>query len=476
MNIHPLLKEIALFFAREGKLLYLVGGAVRDQFRGKKSQDWDLATDARPEEVIALFRKPLGEADGSGGRGLPSGKPPAGKARGFVVPTGIKHGTVTVHYKNREFEVTTFRTESDYLDGRHPERLAFAGTIEEDLSRRDFTMNAIALKLPEGKIVDPFDGRGDIREKIIRCVGDPLERFGEDGLRPLRALRFAAQLGFALDGPTREAIPKTLDVAAKVSPERVRGELDKIIASPFPSPAFRLMEETGLMELFLPELAACRGVEQKGYHRFDVLDHSLLACDYAARHSYPEDVRLAALFHDIGKPQTRKAGEQGVWTFHRHEQVSAEMSGRIMGRFRYPKARIDAVRHLVAEHMFHYQEAWSDGAVRRFVIRAGEENLDNLYRLRRSDAYGMTGTEPAPDGLAALISRVDAVLAQGKALSLKDLAVSGNDLIEMGIQPGKHMGIILGELLEAVVDDPELNSREKLLEIAGRIKRRYACG
>jgi putative nucleotidyltransferase with HDIG domain len=460
MNIHPLLKEIALFFSREGKQLYLVGGAVRDQFRGKKAHDWDLATDARPEEVIALFRKPLGGE-------------PEGKARGFVIPTGIKHGTVTVHYKNREFEVTTFRTESEYLDGRHPDKLAFAGTIEEDLSRRDFTMNAIALKLPEGKTVDPFGGIGDIRKKLIRCVGDPLERFGEDGLRPLRALRFAAQLGFELDPPTREAIPKTLRVAAKVSPERIRDELDKITASPSPAPTFRLMEGTGLLELFLPELAACRGVEQKGYHRFDVLDHSLLACDYAARHSYPEDVRLAALFHDIGKLRTRKADGQGVWTFHRHEQVSAKMTAEIMGRLRYSGARISSVTHLVAEHMFHYEEAWNDGAVRRFVIRAGEENLENLYRLRRADTYGMTGTEPALDNLAALISRVDAVLAEARALSLKDLAVSGKDLIEAGIQPGRNMGIILGELLEAVVDDPALNSREKLLEIAGKINGRY---
>jgi putative nucleotidyltransferase with HDIG domain len=304
-------------------------------------------------------------------------------------------------------------------------------------------------------------------------VGDPLERFGEDGLRPLRAVRFAAQLGFTVDSTTLEAIPQTLKIAAGVSSERVRDELDKIVASPFPSAAFRLMEQTGLLALFLPELAACRGIDQKGYHRFDVLDHSLLACDYAARQAYPEDVRLAALFHDIGKPQARQPGEGGVWTFHRHEQISAEMTGKIMGRLRYSNARIASVCHLVAEHMFHYEEAWSDGAVRRFVIRAGEEHLENLYRLRRADAYGMTGTEPALDGLASLTSRVDAVMAGSKALSLKDLAVSGKDLMAAGIPPGKHMGIILGELLETVVDDPELNSREKLLEIAGKINQRY---
>ncbi|GHV60587.1 HDIG domain-containing protein [Spirochaetia bacterium] len=450
-NIHPILKEIAALFAAWEKEVYLVGGAVRDLFRGKKAQDWDLATNATPEEVIALFRS----------------------GRWRVIPTGIKHGTVTVHYKGHDLEVTTFRTESDYRDGRHPETVAYAATIEEDLSRRDFTMNAIALHLPGGEPADPFGGTGDIKKQLIRCVGNPAERFTEDGLRPLRGVRFAAQLGFTFDPATLDAIPRALPVTAGVSPERVRDELDKIIGSPNPAAALRLMEQTGLLALILPELADCRGVDQKGYHQFDVLDHSLLACDYAGRAGYPLEVGLAALFHDIGKPAVRKLDEAGIWTFYQHEKISAEITRKILTRLRYSNAQIDSTCHLIAEHMFHYEETWSDAAVRRFIISAGEENLENLYRLRRCDAYGMAGTEPGGDFLLPLVRRVDTVLAGGNAFSLKDLAVSGRDLLAAGVKPGKNVGIILNELLETVVDDPDSNTREKLLEIAENLNKRY---
>jgi putative nucleotidyltransferase with HDIG domain len=454
VRIHPLLREIAAVFQNRGREVYLVGGAVRDLFRGKKPQDWDLATNAPPEEVISLFRR--------------------------VIPTGIKHGTVTVHYQGRAVEVTTFRTESDYRDGRRPGRVEYAATIEEDLSRRDFTMNAIALRLPGGEPADPFGGRGDIQKRIIRCVGNPAERFSEDGLRPLRAVRFAATLGFTLDDAARAAIRPALGITAKVSPERVRDELNKILGAGGgensggrPSAAFRLMEETGLLELLLPELAACRGVDQKGYHQFDVLDHSLLACDYAAMERYPQAVILAALFHDLGKPLTRRADEQGVWTFYQHEQESARLCRHILTRLRYPNAVIDETCRLIGEHMFHYTENWTDAAVRRFIIRAGEENLENLYRLRRADSYAQGGIKPPADSLLPLVSRVDEVLAGSRAFSLKDLAVSGRDLMAIGVKPGKCMGIILKELFETVVDDPAQNSREKLLEIAEKINQRY---
>jgi putative nucleotidyltransferase with HDIG domain len=457
---------MAALFQGSGRDLYLVGGAVRDLFRGEKAQDWDLATSAPPEEVISLFRR----------------------VRCPVIPTGIKHGTVTVHYKGRAVEITTFRTESAYSDGRHPDGVNFAATITEDLSRRDFTMNAIALRLPSGEPVDPFGGAADIKKRLIRCVGNPGERFSEDGLRPLRAIRFAATLGFTIDETTLAAVRPALGVSARVSPERIRDELNKALAaggkgsaggdgknhSGLPSTAFRLMEQTGLLELFLPELAACRGIEQKGYHHFDVLDHSLLACDYAAREGYPLEVILASLFHDIGKPGTRQAGAERAWTFYQHEKESSRLCRNILTRLRYPNAVIDGVCHLIAEHMFQYEEDWSDAAVRRFIIRVGEENLENLYRLRRADACAMAGVRPGPDFLLSLVSRVDAVLAGSRAFSLKDLAVSGKDLIETGIKPGKYMGIILKELLETVVDDPSLNSREKLLEIAGKINQRYS--
>jgi putative nucleotidyltransferase with HDIG domain len=444
--IHPVLKEAAAVLNAGGKKAYLVGGAVRDILRGKQAKDWDIATDALPEEVMALFPR--------------------------VFPSGIKHGTVTVRLKGHSLEITTFRSESAYTDGRRPDQVRYRAAIEEDLSRRDFTMNAVAFKLPGGPITDPYNGRDDIKNRIIRCVGRAEERFAEDGLRPLRAVRFAAQLGFRVDPPTLAAIPGALQVSARVSPERIRDELDKIAASEKPSAGLLLMETTGLLELLLPELSRCRGVDQGGFHRFDVLDHSLLACDYAARTKAPPQVRLAGLFHDIGKALTQQSDGAGGYTFYGHEGESARLAGEIMTRLRCPKALTDQAVHLIAEHMFHYEDSWGDAAVRRFIIRAGEDRLGDLFALRLADTYAHAGTEPGGDLLVPLIRRIDAVLAQGRAFTLRDLAVSGRDLGEIGIAPGPRMGAVLRELLEAVVNDPELNRRERLLEIAGNLKRR----
>jgi putative nucleotidyltransferase with HDIG domain len=330
-------------------------------------------------------------------------------------------------------------------------------------------MNAVALRLPEGRIVDPFGGEADIKAKIIRCVGNAAERFNEDGLRTMRAVRFAAQLGFELEKNTMDAIPGALHIAAKVSQERVRDELDKILASPIPSRAFLLMEKTGLLKLFLEELAACRGIEQKGYHLFDVLDHSLYACNYAAHNGYPHEIRLAALLHDIGKPQVRRKDKSGVWTFYRHEEISTSLSRKIMSRLRYSNAVTARVSHLINVHMFQYTDDWKDAAVRRFIVRVGKENLKDLYLLRRADTYGSTGEEPDPRTLVPLINRVNKIISQECAFTIKDLAVTGNDLMETGIPPGKTMGIILKELLETVLDDPAQNTKEKLLEIAEKI-------
>jgi putative nucleotidyltransferase with HDIG domain len=391
----------------------------------------------------------------------------------MVIPTGLKHGTLTVHYKKCNMEITTYRTESDYSDGRRPDSVEYAATIEEDLSRRDFCMNAIAVRLPVGEMIDPYGGGDDIEAGIIRCVGNPVERFSEDGLRPLRALRFAAQLGFEIEEITLEAIPLSLWVSALVSAERVRDELSKLLCADYPERALTLMHDTGLLKFFLPELAACHGIEQKGMHRFDVLDHSIKACAYAASEHYPLEVVLAALLHDIGKPLVRAMAEpengEPAWTFYRHEAESARLARAMLGRLRYPNIVIDTVCHLVREHMFLYDETWSDAAVRRFIVRVGEGNMENLYRLRLCDAYGMAGIRPQPEYLLPLVRRVDKILAQNNAFSLKDLAVTGKDLMEIGIKPGKTMGIILDQLMETVLDDPAQNTREKLLEIAGKI-------
>jgi putative nucleotidyltransferase with HDIG domain len=451
-TIHTVLKEIASVFNNNGKEIYLVGGAVRDMIRGEDIHDWDLATNALPEEVTDIVRR----------------------AGGKVIPTGIKHGTVTALYKKHSAEITTFRTESNYSDGRRPDQIRYAAKIEEDLSRRDFTMNAIALRLPNGEIVDPFNGTDDIKAGIIRCVGNADERFNEDGLRPLRAVRFSAQLGFEIEQTTLDAIHGALSVSAKVSWERVRDEIDKILAAPVPSRGFRLMEKTGLLNLFLEELAACRDIEQKGFHQFDVLDHSLLACDYAAGKNYSREVRLSALLHDVGKPLVRKMDESGVWTFYRHEEKSAEMCRKIMNRLRYPNAVIDSVCHLIKEHMFHYTDDWTDAAIRRFIARIGEANLGDMYYLRYADVYAFSGKEADPSYLADLKNRVNKTLECGRAFTIKDLSVSGNDLMAIGIQSGKIMGVILKELLETVLDDPAQNTREKLLEIAGKINNSLA--
>jgi tRNA nucleotidyltransferase/poly(A) polymerase len=444
----PILKEIAAVFTAAGKEVYLVGGAVRDHMLGRDSADMDLATNARPEEVMQLFKR--------------------------VIPTGIKHGTVTVRHKGVSVEVTTFRTESEYSDGRRPDEIQYASTIEEDLSRRDFTMNAAAIKLPEETLIDPFNGQQDIRRRLIRCVGNAAERFAEDGLRPMRAVRLAAQLGFNLEAETLAAIPGALSTTAKIAAERIRDELDKTFDSASPQTGLVIMEETGLLKLILPELDACRGIEQKGYHRYDVLDHSLLSCGYAARKGFSKEVRMAALFHDLGKPVVGKIGEDGIRTFYNHEKVSVKLAEGIMRRFRYSNAVIDKVTSLIAFHMFHYEDVWKDSAVRRFVMRIGPSLLPELFDLRLADSAGTTGTEPDPAMLLPFKKRIESVLAGSSALSLKDLAVNGNDLMDIGVKPGKHLGIILHDLLETVVDDPAQNSRKQLLEIAGAInKERY---
>jgi tRNA nucleotidyltransferase/poly(A) polymerase len=229
------------------------------------------------------------------------------------------------------------------------------------------------------------------------------------------------------------------------------------------------MEQSGLLRLFLPELAACRGIAQKGFHRFDVLEHSLLACDYAAEKKYPQDVRIAALLHDIGKFPTRNLDTSGIWTFYQHEIESEKMIRNMLTRLRCPNALIDSVCHLVKEHMFHYTDEWGDAAVRRFIVRVGENNLTKMYQLRMADAYATAAVEPPPDFLLPLSRRVEKALSESHAFSLKDLAVSGKDLVTLGIKPGKTMGIILGELLETVLDDPAQNTRETLLKIAEKL-------
>ena len=460
MKIPAILKEFYSVFEEHGFKAYLVGGAVRDIFLGEKASDWDVATNATPQDVISMFK--------------------------FVVPTGIEHGTVTVHFKKEEIEVTTFRTESGYSDGRHPDSINYAATIEEDLSRRDFTMNAIAVNLADGTIVDPYKGQEDIKNKIIRTVGNAHERFMEDGLRPIRAIRFAGKLNFSIEKLTYEELFKN-DIHKKtesISIERFRDEFEKIMMTKKPSVSLKILEESGLLKLFIPEFEQCRGCIQSDYrafHKFDVLDHLFYACDGAVKKL---NVRLAALFHDIGKPSVKKLLPQTVLdkdgksttietiTFYNHEIEGEKICRRIMTRLKFSNEMTDSVCHLVKEHMFHYEESWTDAAVRRFIIRVKAECLDDLFDVRMADMYGMYNQQvdirysQSIKLLCELKDRITKILDEENALSLKDLAVNGKDLIQLGIPAGKKLGLILNELLNCVIEDPAMNTKEQLLEVA----------
>lgn len=442
LQLPYILKKINVFFERAGFEAYLVGGAVRDMLMNKDVSDFDIATNAKPNQVMSIFKK--------------------------VIPTGIEHGTVTVIFQGEHIEVTTFRTEKDYSDGRHPDNIEYAATIEEDLSRRDFTMNAIAANLRNGSIVDPFDGRHDIKIKLIRCVGNPLERFNEDGLRPIRALRFASVLGFDIESKTLEAIPASLKITEKIAVERFHDELLKMLKSPVPSVGLRLMEQTGIMKIFLPELCECRGVMQKGFHNFDVLDHLYYSCDGTDNNNI--NVRLAALFHDVGKPSVSALGNDGVYTFYQHEAVSAAMTQKILERLHFSRQTITYVCHLIKNHMFFYEPHWTDAAVRRFLVRIKyseyENVLEDLFELRRGDLFGMNRIVPPSNQLLEFQKRIESVLENDNALSLKDLDINGRDLMKIGIPSGKNIGIVLNELFETVLDDPSMNIKEKLLEVA----------
>ncbi len=421
-----------------GHEAYVVGGAVRDLVRRVKPDDYDLATSATPEQVKRLFRR--------------------------VVPTGIEHGTVTVLTSDESLEVTTFRVESAYTDGRHPDSVQFVTTIEEDLARRDFTINGMALDPVQERFLDPFGGEADLQTGTIRAIGNPDERFAEDALRLLRAVRFATQLQFHIEPDTWEALTRASHTLQRVSYERTRDELNKILASERPTVGFRLMSRGGLLQVILPELAAGVGIEQRGDHRFDVFEHSILTCESAPKDNMT--VRLAALLHDIAKPATLSVDADGNRTFYRHDQESADQAQSLLRRLRYPNTVIDQVTHLIRQHMFAYTPDWTDAAVRRFLARVGLQNVENLFALRQADSYAQRGSRVDFRTLLTFRDRITEILANDHALNRKDLAVNGHDLATIDIPPGPAMGTVIDHLFETVLDDPKQNTRPQLLKIA----------
>ena len=438
-KVDKALIKFSSIFNEAGFSCYLVGGAVRNLLMGLKVSDYDFTTNARPEDVIGLFRK--------------------------VIPTGIKHGTVTVLFSHHKLEVTTFRTDGDYSDLRRPDKVHFTPSVHEDLKRRDFTINSIAYDLLTGELLDPHGGKDDIDKKTIRAIGSPPERFQEDALRIMRACRFAAQLEFIIEPETLTGMKQKAANLSAVSAERVRDELEKILKADKPSIAFRIMSETAVLDVVLPELEACRGVEQKGYHDFDVFEHSLHACDGAP--SGNPSVRLAALLHDIGKPAALGHDELGIPTFYGHESKSVDIATGIIRRLKFPKDFEAHVLHLVKHHMFNYQSEWTDSAVRRFIAKTGVENIRDLFLLRKADQFGMSGKAVNSSNLKEFNKRVESVLESDHAFCIRDLDINGNILnAEGGIPKGPVMGTVLEFLLETVLDDPSQNNQETLLKLA----------
>lgn len=463
--------KVAEILRNNGYKAYLVGGAVRDLLLGRLPKDYDISTDALPEQMDQIFDR--------------------------CITTNARFGTVLVIMESEtlerfDVEVTTFRREEDYYAGRWPSKVEFTSDIIEDLSRRDFTINAMAVDLnsiPLGDInladavIDPFGGLKDISDGIIRAVRDPLERFTEDGLRAYKACRMASELSFKLEDKTFNAINQTLNVAGQISMERVRDEFVKCVKhSPKPSVGIELMRKSGLLKLFLPELLDTINVTQPEFHEDDVYTHSLKVLDLAE-----DSIKIAGLLHDIGKGVTQTITADGKVHFYGHDQKGAEITEKVLKRLKFSNQEINRISSLVRWHMFYYPSAswrkendlinlfnpnnsdnggWTDAAIRRFIKKVGEDLIDDLFKLRIADASANPKTLFDPKEIEALQKRISFIKEQDMALKVTDLAINGKNLIEMGVTPGPMMGSILNELLEKVIDDPQINNEKDLIALA----------
>ncbi len=468
ISLPTTLIQVCQELRRYGYQAWLVGGAVRDLLMGRTPHDFDIATDAHPGQVVDVFNK-------------------YGHALSFTVPTGEKHGTVTVFWKNfltgqnDSYEVTTFRTDGNYSDGRRPDEVKFVTTIDDDLARRDFTINAIAYDPLDQVLRDPFSGYASISRKEISCVGLPDERFAEDGLRCLRAIRFAAQLGFVIHESTYSAILPNMESFKKVANERVISELVKIFEcdSDRVAIAFTRLMISGIMDAILPEMQPMMGCEQNCYHEFDVMNHTICVLSHV-KNDAPVHVKLAALFHDIGKPATQQKHEKrGDFMFLNHEEVSAQMTHEIMTRLKFSNDLRDKVCHLIRHHLVMYTKDWSNATIRRWVRRVGVDNVDDLLDLYRADILGKgeaqirQSVEPCEE-LRARVKALGSV--QPIVTSTNSLAISGNDVMDrLGIKPGKMVGDVLKQCLEWVTENPECNNQTDLFGYVDAMKNDLTC-
>jgi tRNA nucleotidyltransferase (CCA-adding enzyme) len=427
--------------------IYLVGGCVRDLLQQRKPTDWDLTTNATPEQMLALF--PDGFYDNVFGTvGIPVPELLETEHKGIV-------------------EITTFRTEKGYKDRRHPEKIAWGKTIEEDLSRRDFTMNAIAIKITgtTTTITDPYNGQEDLTNKIIRAVGDPALRFKEDALRMMRAIRFAAQLGFQIEEQTLTEITKDASLLAEIAKERVKDELLKFLASDYPYEGIMLLKNTTLLEHILPELLTGIGISQARpgrHHTDDVFTHNVLALKYCP--SSDPVVRFATLLHDVGKPTVQATDEEDLVIFHNHEVAGANLAYQIANRLRFSKKDRQKICKLIRWHMFTVDEHITDSAIRRFIRHIGVENVKDMMDLRVGDRLG-GGTQRAESWRLKLFKqRVEDQLAP-TPFSINDLAIDGHDIMkELQMKPSRKVGELLQTLFEEVDEDLSKNTKEYLLK------------
>lgn len=440
MELHPKVKEILATLEQGGFEAYAVGGCVRDLLMGRQPTDWDITTNTLPEQIQQLF-------------------PDHFYDNAF--------GTVTIKTRDedpivRTVQVTPYRTEAGYTDKRHPDTIAFAQTLAEDLSRRDFTVNAIALDA-RGILVDPYGGQGDIKAKVIRAVGEPHERFTEDALRIMRGVRFATTLDFDIEDATLRAITKLAPTIAAISMERVRDELIKIIDSPRAFEGIQLLEDTGLLQYILPELREGISVEQNLHHIYTVWEHNLRTMKYAADKGYSFPIRMACLLHDVGKPRTKR-GEGKHCTFYAHDAVGGTMAKHILERLKFPKHLTDHIATLVRYHMFYYNVGEvTESSVRRLIANVGLENIDDLLKLREGDRIGSGTPKAVPYKLRHLKYMIDKV--SHDPISVKMLKVNGQDIIqELDVPPGPKIGLILNSLLAEVLDDPTKNTKEVLIK------------
>ena len=419
---------------------YAVGGCVRDSILGRTPDDWDITTSAKPEDIKRIFR--------------------------HTVDTGIQHGTVTVLIKKECYEVTTYRIDGEYEDSRHPKEVSFTTLLSEDLKRRDFTINAMAYNEARG-LVDLFGGREDLKRGIIRCVGDPRERFSEDALRIMRAVRFSAQLGYEIEEQTEAAIKELAHTLSHISVERIQVELVKLLISKHPEYVLKLYE-LGLTKVFLPEFDIMMDTPQNNpHHLYSVGMHTVKAmkdvpCDRI--------VRLTVLLHDVGKPATRSTDENGIDHFHGHPNLGAEMAKRILRRMRFDNDTLEKVSLLVLYHDYGNAVSATPAFTRKLINKVKLENFPLLLEIKRADILAQSDLdrERKLSKLDSLKAAYNEVVDKGLCVQLKDLAITGSDLIQAGMKQGQELGVVLNRLLEEVLENPNLNKKETLMELIRR--------